>query len=62
MPKIICECCGRQIVPGNGTPDDYITYGPVKRLCFDQYVCGVCGKDIDGYGLFPEECITKKEN
>lgn len=59
--RIVCECCGRQIVPGQGIPDEYTTYGPVKRLCFDTYVCGPCGKDLDENGLFPEERTSRLE-
>lgn len=52
---MVCECCGRQIVPGHGTPDNYITYGPVTRLVGNQYICAVCAADLDEDGLFPEE-------
>lgn len=53
--KIVCECCGRQILPGPGVPDKYVTYGPARRLVADQYLCGQCARELDEDGLFPEE-------
>ncbi len=55
MPRIVCECCSRQIVPGHGTPNEFVTYGPVTRLVGNQYVCALCATDLDKCGLFPEE-------
>jgi len=52
--RIICECCCRQILPGHGTPDEFVTYGPVTRLVGNQYMCAVCVADLED-GLFPEE-------
>lgn len=51
---VFCACCGRQIVPGSGTPDRFMTYGPVKRLWSDQWACAECD-GLDENGLFPEE-------
>lgn len=42
---IFCECCSRQILPGKGTPDSFVTYA--------QYPD--CSNDLNEYGLFPEE-------
>lgn len=53
--RIVCECCARQILPGSGTPDEYVTYGPVRKLFGCQYICGHCARDLDENGLFPEE-------
>jgi hypothetical protein len=53
--KIVCECCGWQILPGSGTPDRYVTYRPVRRWFASQYICGHCTHDLDENGLFPEE-------
>lgn len=62
-PGVIkCECCGRQILPGNGVLDEFVTYGGPygpKRLLSDQYVCAECSTGLDEYGLFPEESFTK---
>ncbi|MCL6480029.1 MAG: hypothetical protein K6T65_16820 [Peptococcaceae bacterium] len=55
MRRIVCECCTKQILPGTGVPDAYVTYGPVVRLCANQYVCAQCATDLDEDGLFPEE-------
>jgi len=52
--KIYCEDCGRQILPGKGIPDEYVTYGPPLAM-FRGFVCHYCGKDYDENGLLPEE-------
>jgi hypothetical protein len=60
MLRITCECCGRQIISGCGTPDKFITFGPVTRLVGNQYMCAVCAADFDEDGLFPEERIGEE--
>lgn len=49
MAKVICACCGQQIIP------DHTNHSPVKRLCASQHICSKCAKDLDQDGLFPEE-------
>lgn len=65
MSRVICECCGRQIISGRGTPDKFVTYGPVTRLVGNQYICATCSIDLDKDGLFPEErenLMTKRRD
>ena len=52
--KIYCECCGRQILPGRGKGDKYVTYGIAAKLV-EGYCCKDCGKGLDENGLWPEE-------
>lgn len=52
---ITCVCCGRQILPGRGVPDPFVTYSlRPKRMFANQYICDHCD-DLDEDGLFPEE-------
>lgn len=58
--KIVCACCGRQIVSNrflrtSSPMARYITYGPAKVLCAGKYACAECSADLDKNGLFPEE-------
>lgn len=53
--KIICSCCGRQIVSYPCTPDKYITPGPAVSLGWGNWCCAICGKDLDENGMFPGE-------
>jgi len=50
-----CDCCTKQIVRGSGTPDKYVTYGPITLLGINQHACRSCAEDLDENGLFPEE-------
>ncbi len=53
--RITCVCCGRQIVPGRGVPDSFVTYSlRPKRMFANQYICNHCD-DLDEDSLFPEE-------
>ncbi len=53
--RIVCSCCARQIIHGNGKGDKWVTFGPVTLLGINQYACCECSADIDENGLFPEE-------
>ena len=55
MMKIVCECCGRQIV--TSWCDDKYT-APSKgavRSIGNGAICGDCASSLDDNGLFPEE-------
>lgn len=53
--KLLCDCCGKQIIKGFGRPDKYVTYGPTTFLGINTHACKECSKDLDENGLFPEE-------
>jgi hypothetical protein len=53
--KIMCECCGRQIV-SYPISDPFIVGGaPPIRMGVSSFCCQECGQDLDENGLFPEE-------
>lgn len=54
MRRIVCQCCGRQVVRGNGAPDKYVTYGPITYMV-NGVCCAACAKDLDDNGVFHEE-------
>ena len=61
--RVVCECCGRQIVSYNVSNDDkYCANSPAKSLGFGKYCCRECGRDLDENGLFPEEWATLRED
>lgn len=53
--KVVCECCGRQIVSYKIDDQYCIGGGLPKMLGFGKYCCHKCGEDLDENGLFPEE-------
>ena len=55
LDKIICCCCGRQIIGHGKSSDQYSTYGPALRMIQNDYICKECSIDLDENGLFPEE-------
>ncbi len=55
--RIVCCCCGRQLVKDCIVTDDRRTtyIGAVAGITADSPICGECAKDLDENGLFPEE-------
>jgi len=54
--RIKCSICDKQIIRDHVEIDDkFVTCGPVKILCCNQYACYYCGQDLDENGIFPEE-------
>jgi hypothetical protein len=56
---IRCSCCSKQIIPGQAYSDRLTTNGITVTFMGPTlgYCCGICSKDLDEYGLFPEERI-----
>ncbi len=63
MGKVICCCCGRQVIIGSRTSDKYVAPGMCPRVGFraDECCCDDCSKYMDEDGLFPEERIGSDE-
>jgi hypothetical protein len=59
--RIICACCGRQIVSYQvSIRDKFFTNGPLTSMGPTLGVaCRECSKDLDENGLFPEELLEK---
>ena len=55
--KIYCSVCGKQIISAYTYENDkYVTTSiGAKADCCGKVLCGHCSKDLDQYGLFPEE-------
>lgn len=63
---IYCCCCGKQVVRGQNPSifDKYRTIWEGSKANFgDTVFCGYCARDLDEYGLFPEErsFLTQEE-
>lgn len=54
---IRCSCCGKQAVSYNVSEyDKHCTILQGAKADFgNQVICGYCARDLDEYGLFPEE-------
>lgn len=61
--KIICACCGKQIVNYPvSTNDYYCTNGPITPMGPTLgYACKTCSYDLDEFGMFPEEIEENME-
>lgn len=56
MVRVNCSCCARQMVPDVLIPDEYVTKAEGARLIgHGIWACGVCARDLDADGYFPEE-------
>lgn len=63
---IYCCCCAKQVVLGQNPSifDKYRTIWEGSKANFgDTVFCGYCARDLDEYGLFPEErsFLTQEE-
>lgn len=52
---IRCSCCGKQAVDRPGETSCTTTLIGAVADFGGQVICGICAKDLDENGLFPEE-------
>lgn len=58
MARIECEVCSRQVIDAD-VDDAYCA--PLKggRMGFRSIICGICAKELDENGMYPEERLNE---
>jgi hypothetical protein len=55
--KIYCSCCGKQALNQERIYSYTTTLIGAVADVGNKVICGVCAKDLDENGLFPEERV-----